>query len=230
MGTTALARYTGESLRLFLLPPDDAVVTAGVFAAHVDRLAWALALGGAVAEREALGDEALGVGARLVIGPENLITVVAKARAPSQPLQEVRYGSPFELIMPVVSTITVSVPGLFAVLYAVKRMYGFDVELRTHRAMLKGRLLEAQKKLGKAEAEGDTDRHMRKSAKALGVTLRIDENDALARRDGLGSHRGSGIDPFLVGAEEVRLLEEELSVKMPDAQWDGEVALIADEE
>ena len=61
----------------------------------------------------------------------------------SVPIRRLRYESPVEIGLLIVSGLTVAKVGLTTLVYMVKRIYGLDLEIRTHRIELEERHLEA---------------------------------------------------------------------------------------
>jgi hypothetical protein len=77
--------------------------------------------------------------------------------APKMPIERLSYASPVEVVIQVSQAIVLSVPALTALIYGVKRLYGLDLELQTHRHELMARFEEAKKASAKAAAEDEAD-------------------------------------------------------------------------
>jgi hypothetical protein len=87
------------------------------------------------------------------------------------------YGSPLELVAPLITAMS-SISGLAVVIYALKRIWGLDLELRTHRERLRAQFAEAQRIAREAEArlsEGPFEDSVEKA---------VDELDELAKASG----------------------------------------------
>ena len=73
---------------------------------------------------------------------EDLVAAVQRRRD-GVPVHRLRYESPVEIGLVIVSALTIGKVGLTTLVYMVKRVYGLDLEIRTHRAELEERHLEA---------------------------------------------------------------------------------------
>jgi hypothetical protein len=130
---------------------EPSAVTVGQVADELERLGRIVATSLLVA-RPRLGR----------LGPEREWSETARAFAdrvsrwaPEMPIERLSYASPVEVVIQVSQAIVVSVPALTALIYGVKRLYGLDLELQTHRHELMARFEEAKEASAKAAAEDE---------------------------------------------------------------------------
>jgi hypothetical protein len=77
--------------------------------------------------------------------------------APKIPVARLSYASPLEVGLVVSQAVLASVSALSALIYGVKRLYGLDLELRTHREERRVQFLAAQqlaKRIGAGSDDG----------------------------------------------------------------------------
>ena len=69
-------------------------------------------------------------------------------------VRHLQLGSPFDIALTLPAAIATATPAVTALIYAAKRLWGFDLELRTHREEMRAKYLEAKRRADDAARVG----------------------------------------------------------------------------
>jgi hypothetical protein len=114
--------------------------------------------------------------------PEPTLLDHIRTSAPEVEVFRLKYASPLEIGLVVGQAIIASVSALSALVYGVKRLYGLDLELKTHRADREAEFLAAQRVARAIQSASDED--LRFNDWPPAARQLIDEHARLTRFEG----------------------------------------------
>ena len=124
--------------------------SAGAFVDAINTLAWLIKVAEAVAAQDLSRSHWTVPGASWQDTASYASTAWPQTR-----LLVVRFGSPLEAAYEIGRTVLASTSGLAALVYGLKRMFGLDLELRTHRERLRERFYDAKVLADEAQAQSE---------------------------------------------------------------------------
>jgi hypothetical protein len=160
-----------------------------------------------------------GLGSAMAIGLEKPEEVTERIRMFPTKVRRLRFESPLFLSVEVPRAVVESALTVGFLMYALKRAWGFDLELRTHRSDLQRRFVEAQERVLLAERrykQLQTDRPRRRrlifgrnDAEIAEIAKEFEEMDQDLQWPKGTSQAAEHYDPDWEGDEAVLHLEEE---------------------